>query len=84
MILLYAGAFAILIWLLWSLVPRLVHDPQNDLMVNGFSVGVMLGFIVGMGILQVIFGLFHALCGFRSERLLIKYYDRANSNRADA
>jgi hypothetical protein len=78
-ILLNLGMLAALIWITRDaagLILGLVNPPQWAIL--GFSTGAMLGFFVGFVIHEIFRNLIFAIGNFRSERLLIHYYDAFN------
>lgn len=49
----------------------------------GFSIGAMIGLSASCTMHQLIFNVLSALANFRSERLLLRYYDAFNEGKAD-
>ncbi|WP_299461356.1 hypothetical protein, partial [uncultured Gimesia sp.] len=61
-------------------IPKMVEPDEESFVFFWIKIGVLLGFLIGFYINYVFFALILYLTGFRSERLLLKYYDEQHSS----
>ncbi|MCH9652962.1 MAG: hypothetical protein K0U86_17735 [Planctomycetes bacterium] len=82
MILFNVCILATVIWLLPNtmLTMLALQEPQNAPLVTGSIIrGTTIGIFMGIAIQTAFNGLIMGLSGFRTERLLLKYYDAHKS-----
>lgn len=83
MILALAMMLAFGVWIIPATldgIPKMVEPDEESFVFFWIKIGVLLGFLIGFYINYVFFALILYLTGFRSERLLLKYYDEQHSS----
>lgn len=83
MILVWAILLAFGVWLIPAVlegIPKLVEPDEESFVFFWIKTGIFIGFLIGFYINYIFFALVLYMSGFRSERLLLKYYDAQHSN----
>jgi hypothetical protein len=74
---LFAACLVAVIWLSVQVVPMInaIGQGNRQMAWLGFSTGAVIGLVLATIFHNAVFGMIFTVGGFRSERLMLKYYD---------